>query len=204
MDNWLHNTILLRAAYHNIGRSYIINLLGLKMRAITYLVMGLCLIGCEPVDYKYPDKKYGVRFDSEYFDKLRECESRPLRNRNKFTVFDYGEGVYVFGRPAEWYSKDKFLGDTCYRASIGPNVYRDEDNEKPDFYRISVHVKVSSTDATGGHSLLTLFLREFEIDDLQEDFLYKTVHEVVTYDPVTNRVTFNIGNKEYEYRLPQP
>ena len=171
-------------------------------RAIFAAMLATLLTGCEQSTYEYPDRRYGVRFDAEYFEKLQACEKRPTKVFPRHVSLDYGRKVQVIGRPAEWYSKPKFLGDTCYQASIGPNVYKDEDNDAPDFYSIDVEIKAESPGAPGGYTWAVVFERQFPIAELPEGFLYKSVHEVVSFDPLANTVVFAIGEEEYEYSLP--
>ncbi len=169
-------------------------------RGISIILLTLCVLGCSEIH----DQKYGVRFDAEYYAKLKVCEGLPLKSRIASGTLDNGERVHVSGRSAEWYSKSKYLGDTCYKASIGPYLYRDEGDEDPDFYAIDVQVKTESAEALGGYVWQVLFARQFHINDISDELLYQNVHEVVSFEPSSRTVTFSLDEKSYVYELPRP
>jgi hypothetical protein len=173
-------------------------------RTIPLAMLILVMLGCEFKIGGSHDQKFGVRFDTEYFEKEKICAEKPARDPIDLPSMDYGEQVHSFDRTVEWYSKAKFLGDTCYKASIGPFVYQDDPNSDPIIYAIDIEARVESQYSASGYSWDVLFERMIPIDELPEGFLYKDVHDVVSFDPISYSAVFSIGQREYVYVLPQP
>jgi hypothetical protein len=89
-----------------------------------------------------------------------------------------------------WYPKTVRLGETGYEACAGAWVY-----PRPKVYTVSV---VRPFD--GGSR--TLFEREFRVDELPDGFLDRPADQVVAFDPETRTVTFSVGDRQFDYRLP--
>jgi len=105
--------------------------------------------------------------------------------------------IHEMGRPALWDAREMKLGDTRFRANIGPSAYQDEDNNDPDYYTIEVEYERNDK------SSLVCYGRSFKLSDLPEGFIELGVKKVVQYDEATRKVTFKIGKKLFEYTLPQ-
>ena len=88
------------------------------------------------------------------------------------------------------------LGQTGFTAYVGYSVYQDEPNTEPDFYTIAVQ-KSHQTNTS-----LVYYERQFTITELPPGFIHEPITNIVSYDEVSRVVTFLIGNKKYEYQLP--
>jgi hypothetical protein len=108
-----------------------------------------------------------------------------------------GPAIHEMGRPALWDAREMKLGDTRFRANIGPSAYQDEDNNDPDYYTIEVEYERNDK------SSLVCYARSFKLSDLPDGFIELGVKKVVQYDEATRKVTFKIGKKLFEYTLPQ-
>lgn len=107
---------------------------------------------------------------------------------------DIGPRLHEFGRPALLKLEFISLGSTGFKASIGPGIYQDEDNNVPDYYCIDVEKQ-------HGNDWYVYFQRQIKIEDLPNDFINKKISEVVELNKNANHVVFKIGNNKYEYTL---
>ena len=88
------------------------------------------------------------------------------------------------------------LGETGFRAYVGPSRYEDEDNEDWDYYSISVQKQ-------HGKSSYVFFQRDFKMDEVPADIVGKKAESIVTYDKESRLVKFMIGSKTHSYTLPK-
>jgi hypothetical protein len=117
--------------------------------------------------------------------------------RHSATPFDIGPSLHQMGRPALWHSQSMALGDTGFVAHVGPTVYENKDDREPDYYSIDV-------EKAEGVNWQVYFERDLRIDELPEGFDSRPINEIVSYDSTTRKVTFAVGAKRFEYRLPEP
>jgi hypothetical protein len=87
------------------------------------------------------------------------------------------------------------LVDTGFVACVGP-TFHDENLQKPAYYSIEVQ-------KARGSAWHVYFERNLKFDELPKDFLNKPIAEIVSYDAPTRKVSFAIGARKFEYKLPQ-
>lgn len=141
-----------------------------------------------------------------YLAKKAECERRPANTEPKSAQLDVGPTLHKLGRPASWKSQNIFLGDTCFKASIGPSTYQDETDQEPDYYSIDVEARhVGKTMGEKPEQYwLVYFRRDLEMQELPERFLERKIDDVISFNEETNVVTFEIGKNKYAYQIPTP
>jgi hypothetical protein len=89
------------------------------------------------------------------------------------------------------------LRGTAFVAHVGPGIYQDKDDRKPDYY-------IAAVMEDRGSEWIVYFQRDLRIDELPEGFISKPIGDIVSYDPTTRKVRFAIGALRFEYKLPQP
>ena len=114
-----------------------------------------------------------------------------------FGFTDTEPGPNKSNRPAEWKPKEIKLGKTEFIASAGPYFYRDENNDEADYYCIDV--EKFYRDAS-----YVYFSRYFLIKDCPKGLLEKPIEDIVKFNEKKQIVTFLIGDKKIEYKLPNP
>ena len=142
----------------------------------------------------------------EYFQKQRECDTRPPYSRSQLGEFDYGNALHQAKRPAVWKSQRVFLGKTCFVANAGPIYYSDGREHAAAYYSLDVEAPIA--DATSREpsrrSWVVLFRRDLNISDLPDGFEKTEISKVVSYNESARTVHFKIGVHQYGYRLPPP
>lgn len=108
---------------------------------------------------------------------------------------DYGPSLHVSGRECTWDATSVNLGDTGFIAYVGPHIYKDEDNDDPDYYSIDVEYKQED-------GSLVCYSRDFELKDLPDGLLESEATDIVRYNADNRMVTFQIGTNKYQYQLP--
>jgi hypothetical protein len=98
---------------------------------------------------------------------------------------------------AVWHTKSMAIADTGYTAFVGPWVYEGEKDRSPDRYSLSVEVPIPN----GSRPLYHIDLRA---DVLPLGFVDKPIEDIVVYDPKTRLISFNVGDRLYGFRLPEP
>jgi hypothetical protein len=111
------------------------------------------------------------------------------------TPADIGPSRHQMGRPAEWRLQRMPLGDTGYVAAVGPEFYQDDGNDDPDYYRIDVEKGNASAS-------YVLFQRDFTIDEIPKTLTDKPISQIIAFDARSRTVTFQIGDRQERYRLP--
>jgi len=146
----------------------------------------------------------------QHLKKIIECGMRLHYTKPDINDLDIGSAFNKHNRPAAWESQEMDLGNTCFKAVVGPYIYQDENNQDPDYYSIEVEaMQPTRKDANSDvysleESWLVYFKKDFKIQDLPENFAQKNIAEFVSYDKKARLVTFAIGNKQLVYRLPTP
>jgi hypothetical protein len=170
-------------------------------KTATQFVLAFFLSACE--GNFGGDSGHSFPIPDGYFEEMARCE-KLVPESPGMDAFDVGARLHEQGRSAEWKSQRTYLGDTCLVASIGPGIYQDESDETPDYYSIDVEIRQieKNKDGVGSESWLVLYRRDFRIEDLPDEFLKKSINEVVDYDPVSSKAIFHMGNGVYEYKLP--
>ncbi|WP_430458213.1 hypothetical protein [Rheinheimera sp.] len=169
----------------------------------TVLILAIFLLGCEDNFGGSGNSQNSFPIPDGYFAEMDRCNRLVSESPSK-NAFDVEIGLHEHGRPAEWNSQRTYLGDTCLIASIGPGIYKDENDETPDYYSIDVELRQieKNKDGVASEGWLVLYQRDFRIEDLPSDFLKREITEVVSYDPTVRKAIFNMGNGIYEYKLP--
>lgn len=174
------------------------------------LLVTVLLLGCNETgqdstkDSK--DKMWVIAHQSskDYFKKKRICDKREPIKIIYTPHGSIGPSLGEKGRPAQWAPQQKYLGDTCFVASIGPYYYRDEEDFDPDYYSVEVEVRQKEPhyDGQARESWRVLYRRDFAIEDLPVGFVHKNIDDVVEFNQANKTVGFQVGDKFYEYRLP--
>jgi len=110
---------------------------------------------------------------------------------------DQPAGIHDRGRSCRWDADRLDLEIPHFSANIGPNTYQDEDNQQPDYFTIDVEFHE-------GNSSLVLFSRELPISDLPDGYVSLKAADVVTFDPKTRIVSFDMGEQKFSYQIPAP
>jgi hypothetical protein len=95
------------------------------------------------------------------------------------------------GRSDVWFPQSVSLEGTGFTAHAGPWEYP----RTPNFYTVSVEKPYP-----GGSKVL--FEQELRVDELPEGFLKKPIRDIVAFDPTSGTVTFILGERRIEFRLP--
>lgn len=103
--------------------------------------------------------------------------------------------LHEHGRPALWQATFKDLGDSGFRASVGPVTYEDVPDRDPDYYSIDI-------EQPGEDSSYVIFQQDFPIEDVPLDLLNAEAKDVVRYESSTRTAIFTIGGEEIRYVLP--
>jgi hypothetical protein len=88
------------------------------------------------------------------------------------------------------------LGDSGFRAAIGPVTYQDVPDRDPDYYSIDI-------EWPGEDASQVVFQQDFPIEAVPHDSLNAEAKDIVRYDNKTRTVTFAVGNDEVSYVLPE-
>jgi len=172
----------------------------LGIAVIAYLALGQSLVYFE---------KPSPRLDTEpneYLMKRSECEKRVPMDEPKQEQLDVGPSLHQRGHPASWKNHNLFLGNTCFKASVGPSIYQDETDQIPDYYSINIearHVGKLRGERPEEYWMV-YFQRDFKIQELPERFLERKIEEIVSFNEKTKLVTFVVGKNKYVYQLPKP
>lgn len=121
---------------------------------------------------------------------------KDIKKNPKWYRPDLGPDIHVVGRAAMWQAKDIDIKGTKFKAGAGPAVYKDEENNEPDYYRIEVSYSLHD-----GNTLVC-FSREFHIKEIPENLLNKPIGDIISYSKKRRTVTFTIGSNKYSYVLP--
>lgn len=143
---------------------------------------------------------------NKYFEQKVKCEQlSPINLPDNFN-YDMGAKVGDLYRPSVWNAKYTYLGNTCYKASIGAVYYEDEKNEDPDYFSIEVEIRQVRENSSGTleNVYRTLYRRQFSFGEISPVILTKNIDEVVTYDESKGIVKFDLTTKVYRYKLPMP
>lgn len=104
----------------------------------------------------------------------------------------------AISHPGKWIKVQKMrLVGTPFTAKIGPLISHESGGLKPDYYRI--HVQVVRSDGVQD----IYFQREIPILLIPKGLEEKKIQDVVSYNPLSRVVTFNIGDTKYHYNLPK-
>jgi len=108
---------------------------------------------------------------------------------------DTRNDLHEVGRPANWQATFKNLGDSGFRAAVGPVTYQDIPDRDPDYYSIDI-------ERPDGGTSYVIFQQDFLIDDIHPDSINADATDVVQYDETIRTVTFIIGEETIRYVLP--
>jgi hypothetical protein len=147
-----------------------------------------------------------MRPDADFLNKKKVCDERPTPRIPNFSAFDNGPSLIDSNRPAQWGGQFTFIGDTCYKAAIGPYYYLDRADGRPDYYSVDVEARQIEPGADGQkhESSVVLFHRELAISEMPGGFEKILIRDAVRYDDRTRLVHFIIGSHTYDYQLPSP
>jgi len=110
--------------------------------------------------------------------------------------WDIGPSLHEMGRPAVWKAESMALGDTGFVAHVGPATYQDKKDRMPDYYSIDVEKERDS-------AWYVYFRRDLRTDELPEGFTKKPIEEIVSFDAISRKVSFTIGDRQCDYKLPE-
>ncbi|MHC4253851.1 MAG: hypothetical protein ACYS9X_32460 [Planctomycetota bacterium] len=100
------------------------------------------------------------------------------------------------GRPGGGIARTMGVGDTGLEAIAYPAGYSDEQDDDHDYFMISVE----RPDGRGRSRVL--YERKLRLDMVAQDKLDAEVEDIVTYDPATDTVRFDLGKSSFEYVVP--
>src|SRR5258708_3021265 len=101
-----------------------------------------------------------------------------------------GRRLQEHGRPVYVGSRYLQLGDTGFRAAVGPVTYREPPGQRPSFYQLAVELPFGPTVSDGWR---VMFQRDLWIGEVPETLIHAAAEEIVAFDPATRTVTFNVG-----------
>ena len=173
-----------------------------RMCTVAAISLGLILCSCRP---RSSETANVGRSPEESTDKSNDagksdCDTLARSGYPKPELLDIGPRLHKEGRPAQWKAQSMYLGNSCFRARIGPSIYQDKKDEQPDFYSIDIEAEHVTMDKK---FWLVYFQRDLTIDELPEHFLERKISEIVSFDEKMRVVTFEIGKNKFEYRLPK-
>jgi hypothetical protein len=99
------------------------------------------------------------------------------------------------GRLSGAVSRSMAIGDTGLTASVGRGFYSDEPDRDIDFVRVSVLRE-------SGKRSRVLFQRELTLEMVAPAKMNAPIAEVVTFDPATRVVEFDMGKSTHKFVLP--
>jgi len=100
-----------------------------------------------------------------------------------------------FGTPAEWRPTRIDLTNG-YVANVGPYFYQDETNDIPDYYSIDIEKRE-------GNAWPVYFSVDMPLDWVSSNKLTASAKEIVSFNPQTGIVIFDVGTTSFTYRLKE-
>ena len=103
--------------------------------------------------------------------------------------------VQTIGRKAHGDTWGTGILEGRYKVSVGPFEFTDPKDGKPDYFSISVERPIED----GG---LVVGALDFPLAYVSEEKLRAPADEVVSVDPETHVVTYDLGNSVFKFQLP--
>lgn len=96
-----------------------------------------------------------------------------------------------------WQAQCEDVGSGGYQACYGPGRIENGADTVPHFnkYRISV-------DRASSGSSISVFEKEYEINEVDPKLIDRDAHDVVFFNATTRQVVFKLGRTEAAYKIP--
>ena len=173
------------------------------IKLLSILSFTCFLIACDANQSGGSSSRYEFPPPEGYFEQLERCEKVEPALVHDSSLFDIGPSLYEKGRKTMWRTQELFLGNSCYRATIGPHNYLDQSETTLAYFTIAVVArrKLKMHDGSTSTSWIYFYQRDIKAEDLPISILEKNISEVVSFDESTKTANFAVGDKAYNYVL---